>query len=234
MDDIARGLVRRALTDITELPVWFVPGVKTPVVSSELDHLPHADLMRGEEAEIAGLRELLDVQGAATFLHFGSHHKAIATDAEGAILHSRTAITGELFAAIAGHTILKSSVATLYGLEADLEHARAGLRHARTHGLARTLFLVRVGEQAGRSKAWMTSYLLGALASEDLSLLEHVAPNDPVVLYGGGAFGPILMDHLEREGLTVTRVDEQKAEIAAAVGAVGMYRRRMQLDGGNA
>ena len=238
-DDIARGMVQRGFPAISPVPLTFVPGVKTlPGEGGLADRaglagLATGDVLRGEEAEIVGLRSALGIARASQFLHIGSHHKAIEVAADGSIVASRTAITGELLAAVTGHTIIKSSVVPLDGLEPDPDAVAAGFAAAREHGVGRALFLVRVGEQvSGQSRERMTSYLLGVLAALDLPLLAGAALDTPIVVYGVGAFPAILGDLLPAEGFTDVRVvDTAVAESAAAAGAVWLYERSRALGG---
>jgi len=232
-DDITRGMVQREFPAISDVPLTFVPGVKTlPGTGAgqgravgTLEGLATGDVLRGEEAEIVGLRGALGLDSAALFLHIGSHHKAIEVDAEGRILASRTAITGELLAAVTGNTILKSSIVAVDGLELDLEAARSGFTAARDHGFGRALFLVRVGEQLGRqSRETMTSYLLGVLASLDVPLLAGAPRDTPVIVYGVGEFPRILGALLPREGFSAVQVVPlATADTAAAAGAVRLF-----------
>jgi len=226
--ELAAGMVRVTLPDLGEIA--FIPGVKTLADPLGLEKLDAGDLLRGEEAEVTGLRARLALSDAATFLHFGSHHKAVDVDAAGRITASRSAITGELLAAISSSTILKSSVVPLDGLAIDLEALRAGAEAARQHGLGRALFLVRVGEQLGaQSRATMTSYLVGALAALDLPLLP--APGEaPIVLYGHGVFPEALADLIPRAGYTtVLQVDGETADVASVEGAVAIFERAEAL-----
>lgn len=227
VDDLARAVTEMGFPDISEVHFSFIPGVKSPLRDALLTTLDDGDVLRGEEAEIAGLRARLNIGGPATFLHIGSHHKAIDVDASGRILRSRSAITGELLAAVVGHTILKSSTSALEGLPADADAVLAGATAAEQHGLGRALFLVRVGEQLAHfSRERMTSYLLGALAALDLPLLEGRAPKDPVIVYGQGAFPAILEALLRRRGFErVQVVDEEAANEAALEGAVHIFER---------
>lgn len=221
-NELAAGIVRKTFTDLGELA--FIPGVKTLPTTLTIDGLAAGDVLRGEEAEVTGLRARLDLDGPATFLHFGSHHKAIDVDAEGRITASRTAITGELLAAVGAHTILKSSVVPLDELALDLEAVHAGAEATRLEGLGRALFLVRVGEQLGGfSRNRMTSFLIGALAAVDLPLLPPPG-GAPIVLYGHGAFPEVLAALLARTGQArVHQVDGDTADLAAVEGAVALY-----------
>ena len=230
LDDLAAGIRQRAFPEVGPVTLSFVPGVKTPP-SGGLEGLVMGDVLRGEEAEVAGLHPRLALGRDSVYLHVGSHHKAIDVDAAGRILASRTAITGELLAAVTGHTVLRSSVVPLEDLELDLEAALAGASAAREHGVGRALFLVRVGEQlAGEPRDRMTGYLLGALASLDLDLLAAAEPDTPVVLYGGGLFVRVLAALLPEHGHADVRVVEpEAADEAAARGAVRLYERAREL-----
>lgn len=247
LDAIAAGIAQVDFPDLWPRPLSFVPGVRSlpngapPPPSGASPHpwplgdLPGGDVLRGEEAEIAGLHPRLGLDRDSVFLHLGSHHKAIDVGADGAILGSRSAITGELLAAVREHTILKSSTTALEGLSPDPEAVMAGAEATRQHGLGRALFLVRVGEQqAGLGRERMTSYLLGALAALDLPLLAPETggePSDtPVVVYGTGLFPELLTRLLLDHGwLDVRLVPAETADLAAADGAVRLYRRAQAL-----
>lgn len=239
VDDLSRGMVRRDLPELTHLPCHFVRGVRTLSADGDVTGF---DVLRGEEVEVLGLRRLLDLEGAAVFMHYGSHHKAIDVDEHGTILASRTALTGELLSAVREHTILKDSLAPLDDaaawIDPDAADWRAGMAAARAHGLGRALFLVRVGVQiGGRSKRAMTAFLLGALASLDPPLLQLGDPNDTggeqrtVVLYGRGPFKAILNRYLhDTRGIDPVVVDDATAEAAAVVGATALYLRARELE----
>jgi 2-dehydro-3-deoxygalactonokinase len=230
-DDVARGVVQKRFPDLSSVPLSFIPGVKTLPQILAMGTLAGGDVLRGEEAEIVGLRSSLVLNGATCFLHIGSHHKAIDVDDRGRILASRSAITGELLAAVAGNTILKSSVAALENLELDLDAALRGVDAALEHGLGRALFLVRVGEQlAGYSRVQMTSYLIGALAALDLPLLPPAERGATIVVYGTGAFPELLAALLPQHGWRDVRlVDTETASTAALHGAVELFERARRL-----
>ena len=236
LDDLARGIERRELPELSALPFHFVRGVRTMGARGDRagGDLAGFDVLRGEEAEVVGLRELLGIDRRAVFMHYGSHHKAVDVAADGTILASRTALTGELLDAVREHTILSSSVVPLDGFTPDAAAWREGMRAADVHGLGRALFLVRVGEQiGGRSKEAMTAFLLGALTGLDLPLLQLEGDDDrAVVLYGRGPFKTILRDHLEEtRGIRAVVVDDATAEAAAVAGAIALYRRGRELQG---
>lgn len=221
--DLSRRVVRRDFPDITYLPIYFIPGIKTLGPGSSWEDLAAYDVMRGEEVECFGLLTQLPLAPPLAFFHCGSHHKLIVVDAAGRIVRSSTAITGELLAAISQHTILAGSLVPLDGLALKTTAVEAGIYASASLGLGRALFLVRVGEViAGRSREAVTSFLLGALAGLDLQLIEReLDPATPLVIYGSGAFPAILEQHLKGQGgWQVCTVSKEQSEAAAVVGAV--------------
>ncbi len=237
LGELARRLVRHDVASVTDLPMYFVPGIKTVATGEGWETLANFDVMRGEEVEVVGLLQTLDLEPPLAFFHCGSHHKLIevgaadtasangdANGVDGAVvLRSSTAITGELLAAIRERTILASSLTDLDGIELDPEAVAAGARHARAAGFARAAFLVRVGETiAGKDRMGVTSFLLGALADLDLQLIEHeLAADREVVVYGGGLFPAIVRDMLTRAGdRRVRLVDPRVSDAAATIGTV--------------
>ena len=246
LGELARRVVRHDVATVTDLPMYFVPGIKTVASEEGWETLGTFDVMRGEEVEVVGLLATLDLELPLAFFHCGSHHKLIevvaagdapaeadldgaaangaAIEVEGAVvLRSSTAITGELLHAIRESTILASSLADLDGIELDPEAVAAGARHARSLGFARAAFLIRVGQTiAGLDRPAVTSFLLGALADLDLQLIEHELASDrELVIYGGGLFPVIVRDMLMRAGdRRVRLVDPQVSDAVATIGTV--------------
>jgi 2-dehydro-3-deoxygalactonokinase len=223
LDALARRIVRHDVAAVTDLPTYFVPGVKTVGAAGGWDGLPAFDVMRGEEVEVAGLLATAALEPPLAFFHCGSHHKLIEVAAGAIIERSATAITGELLAAIRERTILASSLAALDDLVPDPAAVAAGLRHGRSLGLGRAAFLVRVGQTiAGFDASDVTAFLLGALAVLDLQLIEHELPaGTPLVVYGGGLFPAILRDALHADGGREVRVvGPAESRHAAVVGTV--------------
>jgi 2-dehydro-3-deoxygalactonokinase len=94
------GLTRAATAD-PRLDVRIVPGLSQT--------RPHPDVMRGEETQIAGLLRMLpEFDGVACLP--GTHTKWVHVSA-GEVVSFRTAMTGELFATLGAHTVLRHSLA---------------------------------------------------------------------------------------------------------------------------
>ena len=215
---LAAGICRRDLPGLGE--IYFVPGVKT----LPGDHGSFfGDVLRGEEVEVVGLRELLGLQGEVSFMHYGSHHKLVRTDDQG-LLGSLTTLGGELLGALLGHTILASGTAALSTLgEIDREWWNRGWAAGEQDGFARAAFSGRLAGQLLRaSPEQVTAFLLGAVSQQDAVLLEGTAP---LVLYGHASFTGPVAGRLRQEGRDVRVASAEMSERAAALGAVRLFER---------
>ncbi len=109
LDDLARGVLVRSLPEVSDLPIAFVPGVRTPPGAGP-DGWMAADLMRGEECETFGILTASGGGAPGVYLWPGSHTKLIEVDAEGRIVRSQTTLAGELTEALARHTLIAGSL----------------------------------------------------------------------------------------------------------------------------
>lgn len=228
--DLARATLRHDFPELSPLPFFFIPGVKSVPAELTAETLGETDIARGEEAESVGLVDLAGLTGPTLLMRYDFTHKAIALDAEGRILHTRTAITGEVRQAVAENTLIKSSLAPLDQVEPVEAMWRAGMAQAQVGGFGRALFLTRVAEQIWKkSKEEATSFFLGVLMSLDLPLLAGARESGAtVVAYGKGHFPAMLKAYLEGEGWPEVRLlDEATVDLASAVGAVRIYERMM-------
>lgn len=239
LEALAEALVQARFPDVCELPFYFVPGIKTQPAGSlpsgrlDADTLSATDLMRGEETEVAGLLCDTPLVGRAVFVHLGSHHKAIEVVEGKAIHSSRTALTGELLDAVRHHSVLAGSLPNTLEVEPAADMWRLGLELVRKHGLGRALFLVRAGEQLwGHSPEQAAAMLIGMLVGLDLQMIEAYRDGvETTIIYGKGAFGPVLRDCLREGGYGEVRLlDAQRSDLAAAQGAVDLFERARDLD----
>jgi len=209
---LARSLVAREIEGCGL--ILFIPGIRTQDM----------DVMRGEETEVTGLRQLLGLRGPVNFLHFGSHDKLIQTGDEG-IQGSLTNLNGELLEAMTGATILKSSTQNPAEL-LDVDHAwwRQGLDAARQHGLSRAAFLVRIGGLLrGATLGQGTSWLLGALAEGNWRWIEQAGAERLTVLYGRSTVTQPFAAYLAEQGFPVQIASETDSALAAVVGAAYLH-----------
>lgn len=225
---LAEGIVEAMFDDVCERPIHFIPGVKT--LPSTVPGVPAGDILRGEEAEVVGLRSLLRLSGPVTFLHYGSHHKAIQTGPAGEILSSETVMTGELLQVVSEHTILSSTVLPVRTVALDEPSWRLGLDVALADGVSRALFVTRLTQQLhDQTPQQSSNFLLGALTSLDLPMVRRALDRgDKLVLYGGDQLPQIMQRYLVSEGWgdRITLVDHDTAELAAVVGAIEIYEYR--------
>ena len=215
VQELHKGMKQIFITEITDKPFYFIPGVKT-AGESYLD----IDMMRGEEAELMGLLE--GNEGEVLFVLPGSHSKLISVDAAGRISHITTMLTGEMAAALSGHTILADSVA--FGDELDTEALLEGYRCTLERGLNEALFKVRVMHtQKDALPPTRYGFFLGAvLCGEVEQIRAHQAPT--VMIAGQKQLKRALCLLLEATcQKQVIAVDDAVAATAVARGQIKIF-----------
>ncbi len=171
--DLARALLAVPF-DWAE--VKLVPGL------AGQDEAGVAEVMRGEETQIAGVQAAMGPDGVACLP--GTHAKW-ARVAGGRITGFATHMTGEVFAALRGHTILARTM--LDGAAADPAAFAAGVSRAgATGGLLHHLFGVRTRTLTGDlPEAAAASYLSGLLIGHEVRAgLAGVPPGTVVHVIG--------------------------------------------------
>lgn len=158
--DLARALVCHRTSGGIDLR--FVTGVTT-------DHASGPDVMRGEETQIIGAQALGLSEG--TFVMPGTHSKWIRV-AKGRIEDYATYMTGEIFSALKGHTILGTLIE-------DGPHSPEGFARGVAAGLGEKssllhdLFHVRTLPLMGRMQASEVSdYLSGLLIGAEIKAAQ--------------------------------------------------------------
>lgn len=177
--DLAAGLV--------DIPfdwarVKLVPGL------SGTDEAGVAEVMRGEETQLVGVPALM-AQGGLACLP-GTHAKW-ARVADGRITGFTTHMTGEVFAALRGHTILGRMMRD--GPPADAAFDAGVRRSADAGGLLHHIFGVRAEALAGRlpeqdAPAYLSGILIGhevraALAGSAGAVVHLIGASDLTALY---------------------------------------------------
>lgn len=180
--------------------LWVVPGV------IQRGDLPN--LMRGEETQVFGLlaEQFAGPADAPLLIGLpGSHSKWVVVEA-GQIVGFHTFMTGEVYAALLGHTILGRTAAAGGAFDAaafdrGLDVAGSSLGRG---GVLSTIFssrsLVLTGELAGQGQA---DYLSGLLIGHELlamTKLCQATPAQRVVLIGSAALCQRYLRGLERRG----------------------------------
>jgi len=207
--DCPAGLdgLREAVREVAP-GVRIVPGLRCRGIAGA------PDVMRGEETQILGwLAQQPERQrGRIVLCHPGTHAKWVLIE-DGRIVRFVTAMTGELFAVLSQHSVLKSDAS------ADDDDAfGAGLAAAGDgSALAARLFTARSRVVGGDAPAQGTpSYLSGLLIGAEVASVpqqlgeraEHVA------LLGDATLCGRYRTALERIGTAVETFDGEAAAIA--------------------
>jgi 2-dehydro-3-deoxygalactonokinase len=218
VDELAAGLRRLDLAD--GLAVQFVPGVER----LGADGVP--DVMRGEETQIVGAGA-----DAGLFVLPGSHSKWARLEA-GRIAWFATFMTGEVFAALKGHTILGRLMRGDGGFDAAA--FAAGVAYARSEaaesgGLLKRLFSARTLGLFGQLPAeglsdYLSGLLIGSEVAEALTCIGGGAPAATVA--GGEALAQRYVRALALSGLDARAAPPDLAaaglyRIARAAGLIG-------------
>jgi 2-dehydro-3-deoxygalactonokinase len=170
------GLVTHALRLPDGRPVVLVSGLTDGT-----------DVMRGEECELLGLSRwqgwsALAAAGDLTVIMPGTHCKHVRLSA-GLICGFRTFMTGELYALLRQHSVLRHSLPPLEPVPAPLAAAalRDGAVTVRELGLAAALFRVRTAALLrGLGPAAATAFLNGVLIGAEFA--EGAMPGGRLVL----------------------------------------------------
>lgn len=184
-----------------QVPVYLLSGVCS-----------ESDVMRGEEAELAGIFTLQQVSRRAEHRYRvilpGTHSKHALIERRGDTLQMTgftTFMTGEVFELLARESILRNSVD--WGSLAEAAHAHGGsfddgVRAAIDRGMARSLFQVRArGLLHGNSRADNLAFLLGTMLGEELKALAEDAGDALVILAATGSFASAYQRAMATGGL---------------------------------
>ncbi len=217
LEELRLATKRREFPEISPLPFYFIPGVKT-FETARAEALASLDIMRGEECELVGIYASLGVKSPLTAVMPGSHMKIVELDESGRIVAFRTSISGELSRAAAENTILKRSLGDAFPRLADVEFLRQGCDLAEAHGIGEALFKVRVRANFVKDATpeQLYAFLLGAILRDDVhSILET---GGKVIVAGSEPFRSALCELLAGKA-DVAPLDEALSEDAAAIGA---------------
>ena len=207
-DDLARAALQ--VTPRARI----IPGLRcTGVVGAP-------DVMRGEETQVLGwlAQHPARQRGRQLVCHPGTHAKWVLVQ-DGRIVRFVTAMTGELFAVLSRHSVLKSAAPAT-----DTAAFQAGLDAAGDGGaLAARLFSARSRVAGGDASADSTpSYLSGLLIGAEVAALPELLGYDaPVVLLGDATLCGHYERALQRRNIA-SEVHDGKA--AAIAGLLAVHR----------
>ncbi|THH35949.1 2-dehydro-3-deoxygalactonokinase [Aliishimia ponticola] len=189
---LAETLVRAPTRD-PRLDVRIVPG---------LSQSSPPDVMRGEETQIAGFLALKDGWDGVICLP-GTHTKWVHLSA-GEVVSFQTFMTGELFALLAGQSVLRHSVDTS-GWDAAAFAEAASEAMSRPEALAARLFRLRAahlleGPQPARACAELSGLLIGA----ELAAARPYWLGQNIAVIGADAVARAYVEALSLQGNSAT------------------------------
>lgn len=202
LSDLSRSLIEVAGG------VRIVPGLRCEGIGGA------PDVMRGEETQILGWLAQHPARQAGRHLlcHPGTHAKWVLIE-DGRIVRFITAMTGELFAILGQHSVLKSEAPATDDAAFDEGLAAAGGGDA----LAARLFTARARVVGGQAQAQSTpSYLSGLLIGAEVASVPQLLGAAPghVTLLGDAALCARYGRALVRAGSEVEVFDGEAAAIA--------------------
>ncbi|MCR9088354.1 MAG: 2-dehydro-3-deoxygalactonokinase [Rhodobacteraceae bacterium] len=202
----------RAETRDPGLIVWVVSGLRQ-------DSPP--DVMRGEETQIAGFLGLNPEFDGVLCLP-GTHTKWVQISA-GEVVSFQTFMTGELYAALQAHTVLRHSLGAP-GWDGEAFDAAVEDGLAYPQKLAARLFGLRAGHLLqGQAPAVTRARLSGQLIGAELAAARPYWLGLPVAVIGSGDQSGAYVRALSNQGLATTLAD------ADAMTRAGLIRARALL-----
>lgn len=224
---LANQMHQQVFKQICDQPIWFITGVKN-FEQATADNWEAMDIMRGEEVEAFAVLQQMNNHGSMLVILPGSHTKFVAINDAGEITGCCTTLAGELNAVITHNTILASSLENRFAEQLDNEYLLLGAQSTNRVGLTRSLFSVRVLEQAGELKQeQLASFLLGVIVETDIQAFMHSSalnyrPSQPVLICGDSlmaeAFSVLLNE--AHPQLKTQRIQGQEFSNMAGTGCI--------------
>jgi 2-dehydro-3-deoxygalactonokinase len=212
-DDIATRVMR---FQFGQRPVRIMPGL------SCRNGLDAPDFMRGEETQIIGALHLRPE--LATGRHLlglpGTHSKWAVVD-QGLVTAFSTALAGELYAALADHSVLLHGVGR--SVPTDIPSFRQGLDRVGRHGaehLLQLLFETRARQlQGGLAGAQAASFLSGLIIGADIAIASRRLQADAgiartITLIGTPDLAALYAQGFAMRDISITTMDGGEAALA--------------------
>lgn len=236
VDDSLRQSRLVTMEDITKIPIFFIPGVKTLPSQDETDEAKRielADSMSGEECEIYGIIEALGIKEDFIAVLPGSYLKCMEVSHDGKIESIKTGMCGEIIAAVSQHTILKKSIPEPVIKEVVPEKLIFGYEYCKVHGVSPSLIKTRNAMlHLGMSQNDAANFFVGAILYDDVRISAELCKDGKLVIVGGSdplkTVFTVLLSHV---GVTnVVQLDDETARRAPNLGAMCVYRRYLELN----
>jgi 2-dehydro-3-deoxygalactonokinase len=190
-------------TDDTRLRLQIVPGLK---------QMSPADVMRGEETQIAGALALRPGFDGVLCLP-GTHSKWVHVSA-GEVVSFQTCMTGELFALLSGQSVLRHGMAG-EGFEEAAFDAALSDALSRPERLAARLFGLRAeGLLSGLTPAAARARLSGLLIGTELAATKPYWLGQPVTIIGADRLSGLYARALAAQAVTARAIPAAEATLA--------------------
>lgn len=218
IDELHNSMHEVLLSDISSVPFVFVRGVKHLGMSIE-----DIDVMRGEECELMGIEE---AKNCVCVLP-GSHSKIAVMDENGRIKSFTTLLSGELIAAVAENTILKSAI-DLYVEDTDREYLMKGYSYTEKNSLNKALFKVRILNNFSElSKTQIYSFFMGIVLHGDIK--EILKTDTEKIVVGGkkqlrNAICGILNNVSEKQ---IIELSDSMVSVVNMLGMIRVYENKL-------
>ena len=192
------------------------PGLTVHVIPGIRQDNP-ADVMRGEETQIAGFMALNPGWDGVLCLP-GTHTKWVQVSA-GEVVSFQTAMTGELFAMIATQTVLRHTVGT-EGWDDAVFLTALSDSIARPERLAAWLFSLRAEHLLhGLDGAVARSRLSGLLIGAELAATKPYWLGQKIAVIGAGTVSKLYVQALASQSAPATMTDGQTVTLAGLTAA---------------
>lgn len=223
-----QGWAEAPYASVPCVPPGAAQAVRVPVDGMDVRILPGvkqarpADVMRGEETQIAGyLATHQDFDGVICLP--GTHTKWVHVSA-GEIVSFRTAMTGEMFALLSTQSVLRHSVGT--GWDADGFAAGVDQALSRPEALAATLFSLRAeglldGLDGDVARARLSGLLIGA----ELAAMKPYWLGQQVAVIGADALARAYMDALALQSVPCIGAGVEDMTLAGLTAAFSQIQR---------
>lgn len=167
----------------------------------------HADVMRGEEVQLLGAVAAGSVPADALLCQPGTHCKWARVE-RGEVASFTTAMTGELFALLRTHSILRHQ---LGGEVTPGDAFLAGVAEGARRDIAASLFAIRARSVLGGQED-ATSFASGLLIGADAA--ARITPGETVHILADPALGALYAAAVAALGANAQIVDSHSAFVA--------------------
>ena len=219
------------MESVTKIPILFIPGVKTlPAPDADLEtKIVTYESMSGEECEIYGISEAMDLPDEFIITLPGSHNKVMEVKG-GKVVSIRSGMCGEYIASISEHTMLKSALPSPVIREIIPEMLLTGYRMADKYGTSPMLIKARMLQLlGGYTQDEAANFFVGALLHDDIRTVARIASKPeskgkPVIVGGSDPLKTVFMILLAEAGTeNLAAVPADVATLASNYGAMKVY-----------